>query len=229
MSGKQKTILFMLCIQAIGYCLNAQQDSIKAPLKNVVEFSFCYPTDFAGRVFKWDHEFEWTKPVYQSLGINYLRFIGRKRWAIEISYRKWAGGYTGSNIRTFHTAGEIIYKYSDYLSVSTHWPVIGKTKLRLFVTGDLTFRHGIEDIVFAHHTTSGGWAELIFGSMRQSDLGLSIGTRFTWFPHRRIAVSTDWRYSRFVLRYYQPDPRYSWDKGTSKNLLMAQFKVGFCF
>jgi hypothetical protein len=231
---KMKLATIMLCLQGLVSALQAQQ-IVERRLRNSIELSYSYSTWFTGRVFQWDHVHKSTKPHFFSPGFTIRRSVGVKGLILELSYRRLAGRYNGPFITPnsqglqLYSSGDITGRLSWHFSFALHYPLIYRQKINWHLLGDITFRHGYEDMVLSNHYSGVGWPEIIGITMPQNDLGLSLGTRFTWFPHRRIAISTDWRYTRFVLRYYQPDPRYSWDKGTTKNLLMAQFKVGFCF
>jgi hypothetical protein len=232
---KMKLVTILLFLQGLVSALQAQQDSNVQRYRNIIEISFSYSTCLIGRVFEWDHEVPTTKPHYFCPGVTFTRAFKNNKLGLEISYRRYAGGYNGLYIEPninglrLYSPGDINHRISRIYSVGLQYKLISRKCFQFISSADIAFRRGFEDMVLGNFVTSGGWPELRSIYMRQNDLGLSLGTRFTWFPHRRIAVSTDWRYTRFVLRYYQPDPRYSWDKGTTKNLLMAQFKVGFCF
>lgn len=227
----------ILLAGSIGSANNifSQSDSSAKLRKNIVEISIGYPTALEGRIFKRVRGEKWTEPVHRSFGIAYLRYFGKRNWALEISSRNWWGGYTGPNTdigeldMVWHKQGDILSRTSGYISGAIHWPIIDHEKIRWYASSDLTYRYGFELLAISHHLTSGGWPELIAGGMRQRDIGVSLGTRFSWFPVWRIALSTDFRYTRFIYRYYKPDPSHDWDKGTTKNLLMLQLKLGFCF
>lgn len=162
-------------------------------------------------------------------GLDYIHFFGKKKWGLEISSRFWVGRLPITDTINLLPSGEKIETQTYYFSGTFLWPIVKKNRTRFYGIGDMTFRGGGEEIVIWHHITSGGWPELIGAWQPQRDLGISVGSRLSFFPIDKIAISADLRYTRFLYRYYRGNSTYEFDTGTTKNLLTLQLKAGFCF
>jgi hypothetical protein len=203
----------------------SQGDSVKVR-KNIIEIYNCRANSLNGINPGTSEDYE---ARIWNLGFDYFRYIGEKNYGVEISAHTWQYGFRNIRPNEFLESGLQYSALTYCYSASFHFPLWKKCKINLYATSGITFRTGYEEIVVVHWRTTGGWSELITEGPSMRDVGIPLGFRFSWFPIGRIAISTDFRYTRFVYRSVTSSRHIDSYEGTTQNLIALQFKVGFCF
>lgn len=216
-------LLLIITLHAPITKMMGQRDTANTR-RNIIEVYKCFSTSLNGVHPGPDTNYRYVRGGW---AFDYVRLIGKRKIGLELSSHTWFFHYRKFGDLEILPVGTLYRTYSYYYAGAVHYPLIDGKKMRFFVSVGAMFRTGHEAFVAAHWL--GGWPELILEGGKQRDLGLSAGTRFTWFPFWRFALSADLRYTRFIIRATHGNHHLPDYKGTPQNYLSFQVKLGFCF